>query len=214
VLTVSATVGEQIAQRFAPRALDRVPNAGDHLPRLPRAPGPRAPLLHVGHLEARKNLALLLRALALDPGLPGLELAGGDGGEAARLAGLARELGLEGRVRFLGPVSDPELARLYARCAAVAIPSRLEGFGIGVLEAQRARAPLAVAAAGALLEVAGPGVPHFAPDDVAGCAAALRAALAARPEALEASGLRAERFSWADSARALVRSWTEAAGLT
>ena len=137
-----------------------VPNAGDHLPVLPRTSGPDAALLHVGHLEPRKNLALLLQALALDPSLPALELAGAPKhDEEERLRALARELGVEGRVRFLGPVAEEELPRLYARCAAAVIPSRLEGFGIGVLEAQRARAPLAIANVGALPEVAGAGVP-------------------------------------------------------
>jgi len=212
VVTVSEQVGAALEAAFrAPRRVV-VPNAGDHLPVLPRAPAADAPLLHVGHLEPRKNLALLLRALALDPGLPDLVLVGAPKhDEERRLASLAAELGVAARVRFRGPLPEEELPALYARCAAVAIPSRLEGFGIGVLEAQRAGAPLAIAAAGALPEVAGPEVPAFDPDDAAGCARALRAALAAPPERLAAHARRAERFSWDASAAALFEAWCEAA---
>jgi len=211
VLAVSETVRAQLEHAFRPRRTFVVPNAGDHLPVLPREPARGAALLHVGHLEPRKNLALLLEALAADPELPALELAGAaKHDEEERLRARAHELGVEARVRFLGPVPDAELPRLYARCAAVVIPSRLEGFGIGVLEAQRARAPLAIADAGALPEVAGEGVPRFAPDDAAGCARALRAALATDAATLAEHARRAERFSWDASALALIDAWSAA----
>lgn len=212
VLTVSETVRHVLAEHFAARRLVVVPNAGDHLAVRPRAPGSGARLLHVGHLEPRKNLELLLAALALDPGLPELDLAGCEKhGEEERLRARARALGVEARVHFLGAVSEADLPELYARCAGVVIPSRLEGFGIGVLEAQRALAPLAIAVAGALPEVAGEGVPRFGPDDAAGCARAIRAALALEPETLAAHARRAERYRWADSAAALCALWQEVA---
>lgn len=209
VFTVSETVRAEVEARFRPARVFVVPNAGDHLPILPRTAAPGAALLHVGHLEPRKNLALLLAALAADPGLPDLELAGAaKGDEEARLRARAEELGLGARVRFLGPVPDHALPELYARCAAVVIPSLLEGFGIGVLEAQRARAPLAIADAGALPEVAGPSAPRFAPDDPAACARALRAALASDAATLEAAAAHAAGYRWDTSARALVDAWS------
>ena len=208
VITVSETVGAAIRERFAPRAAFVVPNAGDHLEVQPRATSSGAALLALGHVEPRKNLELLLRALALDRTLPPLEIAGlAKGDEPERLMALAAELGVAARVRFLGAIPEAELAGLYARCAAVVIPSRLEGFGIGVLEAQRARAPLAVAEAGALPEVSGPGVPRFAPDDAAACVRAIRAALEQDAAALAEHARRAERFTWAASAEALVSAW-------
>jgi len=212
VVTVSETVGELVRTTFRPRVLCVVPNAGDHFVPLPRVPAADAPLLAVGHLEPRKNLALLLHALALAPELPRLELAGSAReDEAERLQALVAELGLEPRVRFLGPVSDEELVRLHARAAAVVIPSRLEGFGIGVLEAQRAGVPLAIASVGALPEVAGADVPSFAPDDPAGCADAIRAALAQPHERLAAHAERAGRYRWDTSAELLVAAWKTAA---
>jgi glycosyltransferase involved in cell wall biosynthesis len=211
VITVSETVRHTLAEHFRPRRLFVVPNAGDHLAVLPRAPGAGARLLHVGHLEPRKNLELLLRALALEPALPELELAGtAKHDEGERLRAFAVELGVAARVHFLGAVPEEDLPRLYARCAAVVIPSRLEGFGIGVLEAQRARAPLAIANAGALPEVAGEGVPRFEPGDVEGCARAIREALGVDGDWLDARARAAERFRWEESARRLVEAWTGA----
>lgn len=210
VITVSQTVASAIEERFPTRRIVIVPNAADHLEVLPRATGP-GPLLHIGHVERRKNLELLLEALAVDPGLPDLLLAGAPkAAEDLRLLRRARELGVANRVALLGTVTDRQLAELLAEAACVVIPSSLEGFGIGVLEAQRARVPLAVSRAGALPEVAGTEVPSFAPDDPAEAAHAIRAALDTRETELDRLAAQAARFSWDASARELVDAWREA----
>lgn len=212
-ITVSETIRAAILERFRIDAerVHVVPNAADHFTPLPRSAVHDAPLLHVGHLEPRKNLEVLLRALAVDRGLPRLELAGaGKGSEEERLHALARELGVEARVRFLGPVDDAELPALYARGACVVLPSRIEGFGIPAIEAQRARAPLAIARTPTLLEVAGSDAPTFSPEDPAECASAIRKALAMPNASIEAAFANAARFSWDASARALVEAWTAA----
>lgn len=185
-----------------------VPNAADHFEPLPRTAAADAPLLCVGHLEPRKNAALPIEALALDAGLPPVHFAGAaKGSEQERLEARAAQLGVGGRVRFLGSVSDEELLGLYAAAAAVVLPSRLEGFGIPVLEAQRCGAPVAVSAVPAHLEVAAPDTPSFAPDDAAGCARAIRAALARTESELRAARADGERYRWERSAELLVRAW-------
>jgi len=198
VLTVSEFTAAALrdARPGVAERLTLVPNAADHFEPLPRAP--QDELLCLGHVEPRKNLELVLRALALDRGLPPVRFAGASrGDEADRLGALAAELGVE--ARFHGPFEDAELPTLLARCAAIVFPSRLEGFGIPALEALRAGVPLAVSTAGALREVVGADVPSFDPDDPAGCACAIRAALAAPAPP-------APPFSWDASARA----WFEA----
>ena len=217
VLTVSKRVTEQLRESFqlGPEVLHIVPNAADHLPLLPRDVGPGAPLLHVGHLEPRKNLGLLLEALALKPNLPRLVLAGAaKGHELERLRERARELGVEGRVEFPGPVPEEELPRLYSTAAALALPSLLEGFGIPLAEALRAGVPVACSQAGALpgvLEQLGarPGVDAelFDPGDASACATALE-------RAVSRSGTRQPGelpWSWDDSAQRLVAAWRAAA---
>ncbi len=153
----------------------------------------------------------MLRALALDPALPGVDFAGAaKPGERERLEALARTLGVHGRVRFLGAFDDSELPALYARAACAVLPARIEGFGIGVLEAQRARCPLAISRIGAHLEVAGAQVPGFDPSSAAECRDALHAALARSAAELEADAARAARFSWEASAEAWVAGWEAA----
>jgi glycosyltransferase involved in cell wall biosynthesis len=201
VIAVSEVLKGELVQRFEldPARVRVVPNAGDHLAPRPRTGGQS--LLYVGHVEPRKNLDVVLRALALDLELPDLEIAGAERGhEGQRLRSLARELGVDARVRFLGEQDDQALARLYARARAVVLPSRRESFGIPILEAQLARAPLAISDLPALAEIAGPDVPRFAPLDPASCARALRAALATPEHALDDHARRAARFTWDRSA--------------
>ncbi|MBM3978157.1 MAG: glycosyltransferase family 4 protein, partial [Planctomycetes bacterium] len=207
VIAVSAALRVEMVDELglAPQRIALVPNAADHLPLLPRAPGAAAPILCVAHLEPRKNQALLLRALAADPDLPALQLAGAaKGGEERRLKRLARELGVVARVAFLGRVGDAELARLYASCGCVVLPSLVEGYGIPLAEALRAGAPVALANLPALLEVARGAGASFDPRDALGCARALKRALAQRTVE------EAPRDGWADSARALVEAWESA----
>jgi len=213
VITVSEAVREELTRKLA---IDRarvsvVPNAADHFRPLPRERAADASLLCLGHLEPRKNVGLLLEALAIAPDLPDLCLAGAaKGAEEQRLRERGRSLGVERRVRFLGTFEESELPRLLAGAAAVVLPSRLEGFGIGVLEAQRARVPLAISNIASHLEVAGATTPHFAVDDPTDCARAIRAALASTEAQLEAAATSAERFTWDDSADRLVDAWCHA----
>jgi alpha-1,3-rhamnosyl/mannosyltransferase len=89
-----------------------------------------------------------------------------------------------------------------AHARAVLYPSRYEGFGLPVIEAQALGVPLAASNATSIPEVAGDAAVLFAPDDPAAMAAALERVLA--DEALRtdlisrgrvrAAGFTVERF--------------------
>jgi len=208
VFTVSQSTAHDIAARLRVPDACVIGNGGDHFQPLERTAQAGAPLVHVGHLEPRKNVDLLLHALKHDAALPALELWGlAKADEAERLAALARELGVAARVRIRGPYEEADLPKILASCAAVVLPSRLEGFGIAVLEAQRALAPLAIANAGALPEVAGPDAPRFDPDDAIGCAAAIRAALSRSTGDLRRDAERASAFTWDRAAWSWFEGW-------
>lgn len=212
VIAVSDTVRQELSRRFPGTKTSLVPNGCEHFTPIERAPDADAPLAFLGQIEPRKNLEVVLRALALAPDLPDLEIAGrAVGFERERLSRLAVELGVGTRVRFLGPLPEEALPTLYARAAAFVLPSHLEGFGIPALEAARARCPLAVADAFALPEVAPAHVPRFAPDDPEGCVRALRAALNTSTAQLDAAAAHANSYSWETAADALVEAWTRAA---
>jgi glycosyltransferase involved in cell wall biosynthesis len=101
-------------------------------------------LLYLGRLSWKKGLDRLIPALARVPDV-GLAVAGNDEENIRpKLEVLARESGVAGRVRFLGPVDGAEKAALLHGCAALVLPSYSENFGNSVLEAMAAGRPVAV----------------------------------------------------------------------
>lgn len=186
-------------------------HGGDHLPVLPRKSAEDAPILFVGHLEPRKNLVILLEALAIDPDLPRLVLAGRPkAGHRAQLERRARDLGVDQRVEFRNAPSDAQLSELLSTAGCLVLPSHLEGFGLPVIEAQRAGVPAAVARAGALAEVGGPLAASFDARDPQACARALRVSLARPPGELQRAAKRARAFRWDLAAKRLVEAWEAA----
>ena len=84
-----------------------------------------------------KGVDVLLRALK-DSGARAV--IAGDGPRRAAWEGLARTLGLNGRVTFTGEIPDRELRRLMHACTALVLPSitQAEAFGYVQLEAMAA----------------------------------------------------------------------------
>src|SRR5207249_1083635 len=118
-------------------------------------------VLSAGTLEPRKNLVRLIEAFQ---GLPGdnlLALVGPRGWEDERILQQAGD-----RIRFLGHVSDEELAGLYSLCTVFCYPSLYEGFGLPVLEALKAGAPVVTSNVSSLPEVAGDAARYVDPRSV------------------------------------------------
>ena len=168
-------------------------------------------LIAVGAVSRRKNLSVVLRALArLDPALLGttaLLSAGPTGKGADEVEAEADRLGLRDRVRFAGFVPDAELPVLVGASLGLVQPSRDEGFGITPIEAMAAGVPALASAVGSVPEVAGEAAVLLDPDDVEGWAAAI-AALAtdeAHRADLVARGARHQaRFTWRAAAEATL----------
>ncbi len=110
--------------------------------------------LIVGRMDAReryKGHDQLLEALR---GIPEARLVvAGEGDDRARLEAKAAGLEMADRVVFTGFTSEATLAELYKRCAAFAMPSRGEGFGLVYLEAMRAGKPVLAARGSAAEEI-------------------------------------------------------------
>lgn len=147
-------------------------------------------VLAVGDVGPRKNLGSLAAAMRLlgDPGLE-LVLVGRPGVQGESILA-------DVRARWLGAVTDEELADLYRAAAVTAHPSRYEGFGLTVLEALACGSPVVAAAAGALPEVVGDAGILVAPEP-APLAEGLRAALEpGTADGLRTAGpVRAARFT-------------------
>ncbi len=168
-------------------------------------PRERPLLLSVARLVPEKGLDVLLEAVA---GLDADVAIAGSGPEEERLRAAA-----PATVRFLGQLSQDELAAWYARADAFVLPSRSEPWGMVLNEAAAAGLPLvatdAVGAAHDLVEDGANGyrVPAGDPD-------ALRAALArvvADADWRAAAGLRSRELAaghtpeaWAAAVAGLV----------
>lgn len=115
--------------------------------------------LFAGVFKERKNVQRVIQAFSLFNSLhPGyhLVLTGKKKGNYYdSLVQIVDEGGLQDSVHFLGYVTDGELAYLYQNTIALVFPSLIEGFGMPVLEAMHAGAPVITSNTGALAEVAG-----------------------------------------------------------
>lgn len=160
VLATSACAAAALecCYRAAPARIRVVPELLDvgawqaDLAALERPPHAGCVVLCVAHLYPRKDVATLLRALALLPERVRVRVAG-DGPERARLEALARRLRLGARAWFGGHVSDAGRLREYRNADLFALPSRQEGFGIVLLEAMASGLPIVAARAAAIPEV-------------------------------------------------------------
>jgi len=127
-------------------------------------------VLAVGDLGPRKNLTALGAAVGGmgDRDLV-LALVGKPGKGGERIAA-------ESGGRWLGHVSDADLADLYRAAAVTAYPSLYEGFGLPVVEAMACGSPVVASDRGAIPEVAGDAAILVEPS-ARGIALGLRAAL-------------------------------------
>ena len=131
--------------------------------------GVEAPfVLHVGALEPRKGLDVLIEAAALAAtgGAPWrVVLAGMPGFDGERIEAAARA---SGACDLIGWVSDAELLDLMRAAEVFAAPALYEGFGIAPLEAMACGTPAVVAGgSGGLEEISGPAaivVPERTPE--------------------------------------------------
>jgi glycosyltransferase involved in cell wall biosynthesis len=222
--TSDAVAGE-LTERF-PVPAERVVRVYPGVPRTHggdaaagrRAAGVDHYVLFIGTIEPRKNLPVLVRAFDAaaddDPDLA-LVVAGAPGWGVDEFAGALAQAHHGARVHQLGYVSDVQRRDLLAGAAALAYPSRYEGFGFPPLEAMAADVPVVAARTGAIPEVVGDAALLVDPDDVDALAAALLTVVhdADRRRDLVARG-RAQlaRFTWDRMADELAQLYHRRAG--
>lgn len=168
-----------------------------------RAPEKPPVFTHIGHLEPRKNLGILLEAAALlrRRGVAfRLVLAGADAGSGPDLRALSDALGIGDAVELPGIIDEAQKAHLLRTCTAVVVPSRCEGFGMVALEGLAWGAPTLVANTPALVEVVGDAGPALPPTSAAAWADAMQASIDATQGESERRA-RAAAFDWPTAAR-------------
>jgi len=123
-----------------PNGIDAIPAGAAKPVMLPSRPY----VLCLGRVNWKKGIERLIAAMSHVP-RANLVIAGNDeDGEAARLMGMVHELGLEDRVRFIGPVYGDEKWALIRNCTTLALASHSENFGNVVLEAMACSRPVVV----------------------------------------------------------------------
>jgi glycosyltransferase involved in cell wall biosynthesis len=183
-------------------------------------------VLFVGNLEPRKQVDVLLRAIArLRETMPEVSLLIVGSGESAgpldqtaQLARLRHALGLDAAARFVGRLSDERLRDAYAAADAFALPSSSEAQGIVALEAMACGLAVVGSRVGGLLgtiddEQSGFLVPA---GDVEALAARLAQVLS-QPALRAALGDAARRvvearFAWPRAVAATCQVYREVAG--
>ena len=155
-------------------------------------------VLCVGTFARHKNLAGALTALEAE-GIRSV-VVGASGGDRVFQAEHRQTWH---RATFAGRLSDEEIIWLYDHARCLVFPSRYEGFGLPIIEAQRRGCPVVALAAASIPEVAGDG-------------AVLVAAASDLPEAvlgLEHDERRRDSLRRAGRANASRRLWRDSAAI-
>ena len=213
ITTVSHASREEIA-RFLPIEAKRIaviPNGHEHVFRWRSELSPLAKTMThgrpfvflLGSRARHKNMGLILQqAEALDE--LGLDLV--VAGAAASIYSDAQEI-RRPNIRWLGRVSDNDLAFLYSRAICLAFPSRSEGFGLPLVEAMALRCPVVSSDRGSMAEVCGDAALLASPDEPAAWRqhfVALTRSASLRTELKERGVERVKRFSWMESSLAYL----------
>jgi len=176
---VSQTVGNEI-RKFYPstaKKLSVIPHGHQHIQQSGmKAYFLKKGILFVGNRLGYKNFLFVIKALA-DPSWPS-EL-------SIRVAGnplsdnewnIIDYYGVRDKIIELGRVDDLQLAEEYAGSVCFIFPSRLEGFGIPILEAQLNGCPVVCSDIPVFREVAGDAGIYFDPGSICQFIQSIRAA--------------------------------------
>ena len=163
-------------------------------------------ILSVAAYERKKGLDTLLRAFRTILDNSGhdvlLCLVGSEQGTGAELRELARQMQLSDYVVFGGEMPHCDLHAYYGAASVFCLPSRVEPFGIVLLEAGAFRCPVVASSTGGVPEILTDGVNArlVPPDDPAALAEELAALLHNRSERDRLSATLYEhvrtRFTW------------------
>jgi glycosyltransferase involved in cell wall biosynthesis len=141
-------------------------------------------VLFIGNLLPVKGLDVLIEAFGR-LARQGVEFTGiliGQGPLRSRLENQVLRLGLQGRVKLLGPRPHDQLPDWYRAADLFVLPSHSEGVPVVLLEAAACGTPFVASRVGGIPEIAHLGASRLVPaGDAAALAEAIRAGLAERP---------------------------------
>jgi glycosyltransferase involved in cell wall biosynthesis len=176
---------------------------------------PASYVLHLGTVQARKNVDLVVDGVRLlrQRGFPHRALVIGRRGwlADAALASIRRD----DTALWIEHVDQRDLAAVYQGAAAFVSPSAYEGFGFAVADALAAGVPTVISDISSLPELCGPAAVRLPRLDAAAVAEALQSVLGDAALAAQLRRLGPERaalFSWPAAAAGHLRAYRAASG--
>ena len=213
VLTISDATAERLHHWYGlakDRALVLYPAAPDPVRADTKLALPKKYLLYVSTLEPRKNVANIIQAYnSLPTALRdtyALVLAGGKGWMDDEIQ---EQLDVSDpkQVMSLGYVTDAQKWALYGGATAFVYPALFEGFGMPILEAQRAGVPVITCRNSSLPEAAGDAALYVG-QDANSIAKGMHKILTdskLRKQLAESGKKHAQKFTWQNSAKKLAQ---------
>jgi glycosyltransferase involved in cell wall biosynthesis len=183
-----------------------------------RAPGTEPRLLFPGAPVARKNLDLVLRAMAAARpesrlGLACLQISGAAAEKFPEQVARIAARGLTKRVQWLGQVAADAMPGVIAAADVCVYPSLYEGFGFPPLEAMASGTPVVASNAACLPEILGDAAVLVDPNDVSAFGEAVEGVLSnpeLRARLVEAGRKRVSDFTWERCAERTLNVYREA----
>lgn len=161
--------------------------------------------------EAHKNLVGLFKAYH---NLPDevkssykLVIVGREGPESKRIYNTVKHLKLLSRTVFIKSCSDADLGSLYRNAQIFLLVSKIEGFGLPILEAMACGVPIIASGNTALPEVCGDAALYIDPSDVNSIKNAMMLLVnneKKRKDLISAGYERLKIFSWTETARRVL----------
>lgn len=172
-------------------------------------------ILHVGTIEPRKNLEVLIRAYSRLPQRHDVKLvlAGGKGWSTDPIFRLINDLHLEDNVILPGYIEGNMLPMWYNAALITVYPSVYEGFGMPPAESMACGTPVVVSNATSLPEVVGAEGFSLSPFDIEAWTETMAMLIENKQkrQKLAEYGIKyVKRFNWAETARATLTSYRRA----
>jgi glycosyltransferase involved in cell wall biosynthesis len=169
-------------------------------------------ILFVGTIQPRKNIERLIDAFEMIRENVDLIICGKKGWIFEPIIQRMTNSTKAKRIKWLEFVSDEELFVLYQKAEVFILPSLYEGFGIPVLEAMNFGCPVIVSNISSLPEIVGNAGIYIDPlnsiDIAKGIEKALKLNQAERKELVRLGQEQIKKFSWENSARKIIETFT------
>ncbi len=169
--------------------------------------------IYVGSIQERKNLTVLIKAFDLFKMKTGSEnkliIAGALKWESKKLRSAYKNSPYSQDIKFTGRIEHEDLAKVLASAQALTLISKLEGFGIPIIEAYFCDVPVITSNVSSMPEIAGDGALLVNPNAVESVADAMISIdkdEELRNKLIKNARIQRQKFSWENTAKLLWES--------